>query len=51
VLGHQVAGRFLDQPGAVLLGVGISWLLTLAFSVAPAWQNSRIVPADAMRVA
>jgi ABC-type lipoprotein release transport system permease subunit len=35
----------------VVLGVAASWLLTLAFSVAPAWQNSRIVPADAMRVA
>jgi hypothetical protein len=35
----------------VLLGVAASWILTLAFSVAPAWQNSRIVPADAMRAA
>jgi ABC-type lipoprotein release transport system permease subunit len=35
----------------VILGVLASWLLTLAFSVAPAWQNSRIVPAEAMRAA
>ncbi len=35
----------------VVLGIVASWLLTLAFSVAPAWQNSRIVPAEAMRVA
>lgn len=35
----------------VALGVLASWVLTLAFSVAPAWQNSRIVPAEAMRVA
>jgi ABC-type antimicrobial peptide transport system permease subunit len=35
----------------VVLGVAASWLLTLAFSVVPAWQNSRIVPAEAMRAA
>jgi macrolide transport system ATP-binding/permease protein len=35
----------------VALGVLISWALTLVFSVAPAWQNSRIVPAEAMRAA
>ena len=35
----------------VLLGVLVSWVLTLAFSVVPAWQNSRIVPAQAMRAA
>jgi hypothetical protein len=35
----------------VVLGVLVSWALTMAFSVAPAYQNSRIVPADAMRAA
>jgi hypothetical protein len=35
----------------VALGVLISWALTLVFSVVPAWQNSRIVPAEAMRAA
>jgi hypothetical protein len=35
----------------VLLGVLIAWLLTMAFSLVPAWQNSRVVPADAMRAA
>jgi len=35
----------------VVLGVLVSWVLTMAFSVAPAYQNSRIVPADAMRAA
>jgi hypothetical protein len=35
----------------VALGVLASWALTLAFSIVPAWQNSRIVPADAMRAA
>jgi len=35
----------------VILGIAISWILTLAFSVVPAWQNSRIVPAEAMRAA
>jgi ABC-type antimicrobial peptide transport system permease subunit len=31
------------------LGILVSWILTLAFSVVPAWQNSRIVPSEAMR--
>jgi putative ABC transport system permease protein len=35
----------------VLVGVVISWVLTMACSIVPAWQNSRIVPADAMRAA
>jgi hypothetical protein len=35
----------------VLAGVALSWILTMACSIAPAWQNSRIVPADAMRAA
>ena len=35
----------------VVLGVLVSWILTLGFSVVPAWQNSRIVPAEAMRAA
>ena len=35
----------------VVLGILVSWLLTLVFSVVPAWQNSRIVPAEAMRAA
>lgn len=35
----------------VLVGVLISWVLTMACSIVPAWQNSRIVPADAMRAA
>ena len=34
-----------------LLGAAASWLLTLAISVIPAWRNSRIAPADAMRAA
>jgi len=35
----------------VLAGVALSWILTMACSIAPAWQNSRIVPAEAMRAA
>ncbi len=35
----------------VLAGVALSWMLTMACSIAPAWQNSRIVPAQAMRAA
>jgi ABC-type lipoprotein release transport system permease subunit len=35
----------------VVMGVALSWVLTMAFSVVPAYQNSRIVPAEAMRAA
>jgi ABC-type lipoprotein release transport system permease subunit len=35
----------------VLVGVALSWILTMVCSIVPAWQNSRIVPADAMRAA
>jgi len=35
----------------VVAGVLISWALTMACSIVPAWQNSRIVPAEAMRAA
>jgi ABC-type antimicrobial peptide transport system permease subunit len=35
----------------VILGIILSWIFTLAFSVVPTWQNSRIVPAVAMRAA
>jgi hypothetical protein len=43
----------LGLPGGswlfAALGVAGSWLLALVFSLFPAWQNSRVVPAEAMR--
>lgn len=39
------------SPVYLFLGVLISWILTLVFSLVPAWQGSRIEAAEAMRSA
>ena len=37
------------SPIFLILGILISWILTLMFSLVPAWQGSRIEAAEAMR--
>jgi hypothetical protein len=52
--GKVISRRFMGRPvesGLLILAVAASWLLTLAFSVVPARQNSRNVPAEVMRAA
>ena len=35
--------------GYILIGVGLSWVLTMIFSVIPAWQTSKIEAAQAIK--
>jgi ABC-type lipoprotein release transport system permease subunit len=47
---QQALGVATGSWWYVLAGIVASWILTLGFSVLPAMQNSRISPAEAMRV-